>query len=177
VTVTQDLLSRAGADATNFLHTNGDYGQLRYYPNQQINPSNVGHLHPAWIFQTDLRESTETTPIVINGVMFVTTSFSQVYALDSRTGAEIWHYVRKLDPITTFCCGPNNRGVAVEGNKVFVATLHSHLVALDAKTGRVVWDTEIADPEDGYSETMAPTVAKGKVLIGTNGGARGLSRG
>jgi alcohol dehydrogenase (cytochrome c) len=174
ITVTQDMLNRAGADATNFLHTNGDYGQSRYYPNQQINPSNVGHLHPAWIFQTNVKESLETTPIVVNGVMFVTTSFSQVYALDARTGAEIWHYVPKLGPITTFCCGPNNRGVAVAGTKVFVATLDSRLVALDAKTGKVVWDTEIADPEDGYSETMAPSVAKGKVLIGINGGEYGI---
>ena len=172
--VTQDLLSRAGSDGANFLHTNGDYAQLRYYPNKQINPGNVGRLHPAWIFQTDVRESMETTPIVINGVMFVTTSFSHVYALDARTGEQLWHYARKLEPITTYCCGPNNRGVAVAGNKVYLATLDSHLVALDAKTGNVVFDTEIADPEDGYSETMAPTVVNGKVLIGTNGGEYGI---
>ncbi len=173
-TVTQDLLTRAGGDGSNFLHTNGDYGQLRYYPNKQINPSNVGRLHPAWIFQTEVKESLETTPIVVNGVMFVTTSFSHVYALDARTGEEIWHYARRLGPITTFCCGPNNRGVAVAGNKVYVATLDSHLVALDSKTGKVVWDVEVANPEDGYSETMAPTVAKGKVLLGTNGGEYGI---
>jgi alcohol dehydrogenase (cytochrome c) len=173
-TVTQDMLSRAASDGTNFLHTNGDYGQLRYYPNKQINPSNVARLHPAWIFQTEVKESMETTPIVINGVMYVTTSFSQVYALDARTGEELWHYARKLGPITTYCCGPNNRGVAVSGSHVFVATLDSHLIALDAKTGNVDWDTAIADPEDGYSETMAPTVAKGKVLIGTNGGEYGI---
>ena len=106
--------------------------------------------------------------------MFVTTSFSHVYALDARTGEEIWHYARKLGPITTFCCGPNNRGVAVGGDKVYVATLDSHLLALDAKSGKVIWDTEIANPEEGYSETMAPTVVKGKVLIGTNGGEYGI---
>jgi alcohol dehydrogenase (cytochrome c) len=173
-TVTQDMLTRAGSDGTNFLHTNGDYSQLRFYPNKQINPSNVERLHPAWIFQTDVKESMETTPIIVNGVMFVTTSFSHVYALDARTGEEIWHYARKLGPITTFCCGPNNRGVAVGGNKVYVATLDSHLLALDAKSGKVIWDTEIANPEEGYSETMAPTVVKGKVLIGTNGGEYGI---
>ena len=84
-TVTQDMLTRAGSDGTNFLLTNGDYGQLRYYPNKQINPANVGRLHPAWIFQTEVKESMETTPIVVNGVMYVTTSFSQLYALDART--------------------------------------------------------------------------------------------
>jgi alcohol dehydrogenase (cytochrome c) len=172
--VTQDMLTRAGSDGTNFLHTNGDYGQLRYYPNKQINPSNVGRLHPAWIFQTEVKESMETTPIVVNGVMYVTTSFSQVYALDARTGEELWHYARKLGPITTYCCGPNNRGVAVYGSKVFLATLDSHLLALDAKTGKMVWDVAVADPEEGYSETMAPTVVNGKVLIGTNGGEYGI---
>jgi alcohol dehydrogenase (cytochrome c) len=168
------LLTRAASDGTNFLHTNGDYKQLRYYPNKQINPTNVGRLHPAWIFQTEVKESMETTPIVVNGVMYVTTSFSQVYALNARTGEELWHYARKLGPITTYCCGPNNRGVAVSGSKVFLATLDSHLVALDAKTGKPVWDTALADPEAGYSETMAPTVVNGKVLIGTNGGEYGI---
>src|SRR6266571_2964807 len=75
-TVTQDLLNRAGGDGNNFLHTNGDYNQLRYYPNRQINRMNVARLRPAWIFQTEVRESMETSPIVINGVMYVTTSFS-----------------------------------------------------------------------------------------------------
>ena len=69
-TVTQDMLTRAGSDGTNFLLTNGDYGQLRYYPNKQINPANVGRLHPAWIFQTEVKESMETTPIIVNGVMY-----------------------------------------------------------------------------------------------------------
>jgi PQQ-dependent dehydrogenase (methanol/ethanol family) len=79
-----------------------------------------------------------------------------------------------MGPITTFCCGPNNRGVAIEGGKLFMGTLDARLVALDAKTGKLLWDTEIADPEKGYSETMAPTVIDGKVLIGTNGGEYGI---
>ncbi|MCL2429900.1 MAG: PQQ-binding-like beta-propeller repeat protein, partial [Alphaproteobacteria bacterium] len=173
-TVTQDMLNRAAGDSQNFLHTNGDYSQQRFYPNRQINVDNVGQLHPAWIFQTDVKESLETSPIIVNGVMYATTSFSHVYALDARTGQEIWHYSPKLGPITTFCCGPNNRGVAVGGNMVYLATLDSHLVALDAKTGKPLWTTELADPEQGYSETMAPTYADGKVLIGTNGGEYGI---
>jgi PQQ-dependent dehydrogenase (methanol/ethanol family) len=173
-TVTQDMLDRAGSDGSNFLLTNGDYGQLRFFPNRQINTGNVRHLHPAWIFQTEVKDTMETTPIIVNGVMFVTTAFDHVYALDARTGAEIWHYKQKLGPITTFCCGPNNRGVAVYGDMVYLATLDSKLVALDAKTGKPLWETQIADPELGYSETMAPTVVKGKVLIGTNGGEYGI---
>ncbi|WP_046865877.1 pyrroloquinoline quinone-dependent dehydrogenase [Microvirga massiliensis] len=173
-TVTQDLLNRAASDGNNFLHTNGDYFQNRYYPNRQINTTNVSKLRPAWIFQTEVKESLETSPIVINGVMYVTTSFNHVYALDARTGEEIWHFKHKMGPITVFCCGPNNRGVAVYGDMVYMATLDSKLLALDAKTGKLIWETEIADPELGYSETMAPTVVNGKVLIGTNGGEYGI---
>jgi alcohol dehydrogenase (cytochrome c) len=107
-------------------------------------------------------------------VMYVTTSFSHVYALDARTGEELWHYRHKMGPITTYCCGPNNRGVAAFGGNVYLATLDSKLVALDAKTGSLVWQQTIADPELGYSETMAPTAVNGKILIGTNGGEYGV---
>jgi PQQ-dependent dehydrogenase (methanol/ethanol family) len=172
--VTQPMLDRAAGDTRNFLHTNGDYGQQRFYPNKQINTGNVSRLHPAWIFQTEVKESMETSPIVVNGVMYVTTSFSHVYALDAKTGTELWHYRHAMGPVTTYCCGPNNRGVEVFEDKVFLATLDAKLVALDAKTGKVAWQSTIADPELGYSETMAPTVVKGKVLIGTNGGEYGI---
>jgi alcohol dehydrogenase (cytochrome c) len=173
-TVTQDLLDRAASDGNNFLLTNGDYHQTRFYPNQQINTSNVSHLHPAWVFQTDVKESLETSPIVVNGVMYVTTSFDHLYALDARTGAELWHYKHKMGPITTYCCGPNNRGAAVYGDMVYMATLDSKLLALDAKTGKLVWSSDVADPELGYSETMAPTAVNGKILLGTNGGEYGI---
>ncbi len=172
--VTQDLLNRAGTDGNNFLQTNGNYAQSRFYPNQQINTSNVSHLHPAWIFQTDVKESLETSPIIVNGVMYVTTSFDHVYALNALTGEQIWHYKHNMGPITTYCCGPNNRGVAVYGNMVYLATLDSKLVALDSKNGKQIWSTDIADPELGYSETMAPTAVNGKILLGTNGGEYGI---
>jgi alcohol dehydrogenase (cytochrome c) len=173
-TVTQDLLNRAGTDGNNFLLTNGDYRQQRYYPNSQINRANVARLRPAWIFQTDLMESIETSPIIVNGIMYVTTSYDHVYALDARTGEQLWHYKHKLGPITTYCCGPNNRGVAAYEDKIYLATLDAKLVALDAKTGKVAWQSDIADPELGYSETMAPTAVKGKILVGTNGGEYGI---
>jgi alcohol dehydrogenase (cytochrome c) len=172
--VTQQMLDGAANDQNNFLHTNGDYTQKRYSPNKQITTGNVSKLRPAWIFQTEVRESLETSPIIVNGVMFVTTSFSHVYALNATTGEELWHYKHPLGPITTYCCGPNNRGVAVYEDKVYLATLDAKLVALDAKTGNKVWQSDIGDPEAGYSETMAPTVVKGKVLIGTNGGEYGI---
>ena len=136
--VTQEMLDRAASDRNNFLHTNGDYTQKRFSPNTQITPANVGKLRVAWIFQTDVRESMETSPIIVNGVMYVTTSFSHVYALNAQTGEELWHYKHSLGPITTYCCGPNNRGVAVYEDKVYLATLDAKLVALDAKTGNKV---------------------------------------
>src|SRR4051794_15610256 len=89
--VSQQLLDNAAKDQNNFLHTNGNYAQTRFYPNKQINKDNVGKLHPAWIFQTEVKESMETSPIVVNGTMFATTSYSHVYAIDAKTGAELWH--------------------------------------------------------------------------------------
>ncbi len=173
-TVTQNMLNRADTDGNNYLTTHGNYHQTRFYPNQEINAGNVAFLHPAWIFQTDVMELMETAPIVVNGVMYVTTSFDHVYALDARTGEQLWEYKHKMGPITTYCCGPNNRGVAAYGNMVYFATLDAKLVALDAKTGKLDWQTQIADPELGYSETMAPTAVDGKILIGTNGGEYGI---
>ncbi|MBO0757254.1 MAG: PQQ-binding-like beta-propeller repeat protein, partial [Bradyrhizobiaceae bacterium] len=172
--VTQEMLNGAASDSKNFLATNGDYNQQRFYPSKDINSSNVKGLQVAWIFQTDVRESLETSPIVVNGVMYVTTSFDHVYALNAQTGEMYWHYKHNMGPITTYCCGPNNRGVAVYQDKVYLATLDSKLVALDAKTGNVVWSQQIADPTLGYSETMAPTAVNGKILIGTNGGEYGI---
>ncbi len=173
-TVTQDMLNRAAGDGNNFLHTNGNYEQTRYYPARQINASNVGNLRPAWIFQTEVVESMETSPIIVDGVMYVTTSFNHVYALNAETGEQIWHYKHKMGPITTYCCGPNNRGVAVYGDMVYMGTLDARLLALDAKTGKLLWNVEVGDPELGYSETMAPTAVNGKILIGTNGGEYGI---
>jgi len=174
VSVSQEALNAADKDSNNFLQSNGSYNQTRYYPASQINTKNVSKLRPVFNFQTEVLESMETAPIVVDGVMYVTTSYNHVYALDATTGKEFWHYKHKMGPVTTFCCGPNNRGVAILGDRVYMGTLDSKLVALDAKTGQVVWSTQIADPEAGYSETMAPVAVNGKILIGTNGGEYGI---
>ena len=172
--VSQEQLSGAAGDANNFLHTNGNYDQTRYYPGKEINKSNVAKLRPAWIFQTEVKDSQETTPIVVGEVMYVTTSFNHVYAINAKTGEEYWHYKHKMGPVTTFCCGPNNRGVAIYKDKVYMGTLDAKLIALDAKSGSLLWETQLAEPELGYSETMAPTAVDGKILIGTNGGEYGI---
>ena len=172
--VTQQMLDRAGSDARDWIHSNGSYDQQRFYPGKQINAGNVKRLAPAFVFQTAVLESMETAPIVVDGIMYLTTSFDHVYAIDAKTGEEYWHYKHKMGPIVTVCCGNNNRGVAIDGTTLFLGTLDSKLVALDAKTGGVLWETDIADPDKGYSETMAPAVVDGKVLIGTNGGEYGI---
>ncbi len=173
-TVTQDMLDNAAGDSNNFLHTNGNYSQTRFYPAEQINLENIHNLKRAWVFKMKVSDSLETTPVIVNGTMYVTSAFDHVYALDAKTGKEKWHYEHDMGPITTYCCGPNNRGVFPYEGMVYLGTLDSKLVALDAKSGKKVWESEIADPELGYSETMAPTVVDGKVLIGTNGGEYGI---
>ncbi len=174
VAVSQEMLNGAAKNTGAWLHSNGDYGNTRYSAASQINTGNVKNLRPAFVFQTEVLESMETSPIVVDGVMYLTTSYDHVYAINATTGEEYWHYKHKMGPITTFCCGPNNRGVAISGGKLFLGTLDARLVALDAKTGAVLWNVEIADPEKGYSETMAPVVVDDKVLIGTNGGEYGI---
>ena len=172
--VSQAQLSAAEKDANNFLHTNANYANSRYYPAKQINTTNVAKLRPTFTFQTEVLESMETAPVVVDGTMYITTSYNHVYAIDPVTGKQKWHYKHKMGPVTTYCCGPNNRGVAISGDHVFMGTLDAKLVALEAKTGKLVWETQIADPELGYSETMAPVAVNGRILIGTNGGEYGI---
>jgi PQQ-dependent dehydrogenase (methanol/ethanol family) len=174
VSVSQARLDAAARDSANYLHSNGSYAQTRYHAANQINAKNVGKLKPAFVFQTEVLESMETAPIVVDGVMYLTTSYNHIYAVDAVTGKEFWHYKHKQGPVTTYCCGPNNRGVAIMNDRVYMGTLDAKLVALEAKTGKVLWVTQIADPEQGYSETMAPVAVNGKILIGTNGGEYGI---
>jgi len=140
-TVTQDMLDNAAGDSNNFLHTNGNYHQTRYYPARQINSDNVHNLTRAWTFNMEVVESLETTPIIVNGTMYVTSSFNHVYALDAETGEQKWHFKHEMGPITTYCCGPNNRGVFVYGDRVFMGTLDAKMVALDATSGELsmIW--------------------------------------
>jgi alcohol dehydrogenase (cytochrome c) len=172
--VSQAMLDAAEGNEQDWLHSNMAYSNSRYHPADQIHARNVSRLRPAFIFQTAVLESMETAPIVNNGVMYITTSYNHVHAIDATTGKEFWHYKHKMGPVTTYCCGPNNRGVAIYRDVVYMGTLDAKMVALDARTGRLLWETQIADPEVGYSETMAPVAVDGKILIGTNGGEYGI---
>jgi glucose dehydrogenase len=152
-----------------------DWNQ-RWSTLKQINTGNVAQLVPRKIFQTGITRlgSFENTPIVQNGVMYVTTPYNTAMAYDLNTNKELWRYEHKLGT-TIFCCGPNNRGVAIHGGAhVYMGTLDAHLVALDAKTGEVLWDKEVADPAFGYSITHAPLVVGDNIIVGVSGGEYGI---
>jgi len=152
----------------------GDYANTRHVDLSQITVQNVGSLVPVWQFQTGQVGSFEGSPVVVGDTMYITTGDNDtVIALDAKTGAVRWQFQPKL-AFTTFCCGPDNRGVAVEDGKVFVATLDGLLYALDGKTGDVDWQVTVGDPKDGFSETMAPQAWNGLVFIGSSGGEYGI---
>ncbi|MGH7699193.1 MAG: pyrroloquinoline quinone-dependent dehydrogenase [Gemmatimonadales bacterium] len=172
--VTPDMLLNA-QQSGNWLMYGGSYWNQRYSPLNKINTSNVGQLVPRMVFQTGIERlgSFENTPIVVNGIMYATTPYNVALAYDLKTGRELWRYEHKLGT-TIYCCGPNNRGVAVAHGMVYMATLDAQLVALNQTTGRVRWVTQIADPAFGYSETMAPLVIDNLVIIGTSGAEYGI---
>jgi PQQ-dependent dehydrogenase (methanol/ethanol family) len=166
-------ISNASSQSRDWLTYGGDLGQMRYWPSNAINANNVNHLKVKWILQTGVVGSFENSPIVENGIMYVTTPYDHVFAVDAATGKQLWHYQQKLG-FNIFCCGPNNRGVAVHGNSLILGTLDAHLVALDKRTGQPLWDVEVADPQVGYSLTAAPAVYQDKVIVGISGGEYGI---
>jgi alcohol dehydrogenase (cytochrome c) len=177
--VTNDMLLKAGPKdgGKNWISYGRDYTNQRYSPLKQIHTENVKSLGVAWMFQTGISRlgSFETSPIVVDGVMYLTTPYNTAMAVDARTGKQIWRYEHKpsiASPI--YCCGPNNRGVAISEGTVYMATLDARLLALDAATGKVKWDIEVSDPEAGYSQTMAPLIIDNMVIIGTSGAEYGI---
>src|SRR5262249_17813602 len=138
--VTPNRLVNAAREPEQWLMYSGSYDGSRFSPLDQINRNNVQRLSLQWGFQTPIRGSHETTPIVIDGVLYLTTPQNHAYAIDTRTGRPLWHYERALPKEMSLCCGPQNRGLAALGDRLFLGTLDAHVVALDAKTGRVRWD-------------------------------------
>ena len=159
-------------EPANWLMTRGNYKGWSYSPLDRINTSNVKNLMPVWSLSTGVEEGHEAPPIVNNGIMFVSTSYSQVLALDAVTGDLIWRFKRKL-PAGFSALHNTSRGVALYGDKVYFQTLDAVLVALDAKTGKVTWEATVEDWKTGYYNTAAPLVVKGKVLVGIAGGEFG----
>ncbi len=161
----------APADTGWALHGN-DTGEQRYSALDQVNRDNVGQLGLAWYFDLYTRRGVEATPLVVDGVMYVTGSWSMVYALDARTGELKWFHDPQVDQafLAKGCCDAVNRGVAYADGKVIVGTYDGRLVALDARDGKVVWDVQTTDRDQPYTITGAPRIAGDKVIIG-NGGA------
>ncbi len=172
IRVSPDRLSRASTDPDHWLMYGGDYGQTRFSALGTINRSTVQNLVPVWSFQTGVADGLTGMPLVVDGVIFLTTAWNHAFAIDARTGAELWHYQRRLPPTSelSFCCGPSNRGVAIWNDLVYMATLDAHLVALDARTGRVRWDVELGKTSDNLNFKQPPLVVGDRLIVGSAGG-------
>lgn len=171
------------ADLMNDAATPGDvltYGMgpqaQRFSPLKAINASNVAKLVPAFASSLggEKQRGQEAQPIVYDGTIYVTGSYSRLFAFDARTGEEKWQYDARLPDAIMPCCDVVNRGAAIYGDKIIFATLDAHMVALNRHTGKVIWNKQIADYQAGYSATAAPMVVKGKVIYGNSGGEFGI---
>src|SRR4051812_31555831 len=166
--VTYERILDARSEPHNWLTYFGTYDGQRYSLLDQINTENVQRLAPAWVFQfgaigIHAGETTyafEAAPIVVDGVIYLSGWDGWVWALDGKTGEELWRHKHEAPFDTSLCCGNVNRGVAVAKGKVFVVTLNAHVIALDAETGEYVWDTTYGDVRAGESATVAPLVVK-----------------
>jgi alcohol dehydrogenase (cytochrome c) len=170
------LLDAVNGDA-NWLTYSGAYSGHRHSTLKQITPHNISGLGIAWIAQLRNADNwLQSSPIVVDGVLYATESPDGVVAFDAATGQKLWQFRRPLTGKLSLCCGTVNRGVAVLGRLVYVVTADARLVALDAATGRKRWEVAVADPADGYSLTGAPLAVKDRVIVGAAGGEFG-SRG
>ena len=172
--VTSERLLKASEEPENWLMYSGQYNSQRHSRLTAIDKSNVDQLEVKWVKQLETLADVETTPLVVDGVMYLTQSPSNVFALDASTGSQFWSYEHSLPEKLSLCCGRQNRGVAILGETLFLGTLDAKLIALDAKTGTVQWETQSADPNTGYSKTAAPLVIGDKVISGIAGGEYGI---
>jgi alcohol dehydrogenase (cytochrome c)/quinohemoprotein ethanol dehydrogenase len=174
--VNESRIINADREPENWMTYGRTYGEQHFSPLHQINDQNVSPLGLAWFYDLDTKRGQEATPIVVDGVMYFTSAWSRVFALDAATGKRLWSYDPKVPGnwAVNACCDVVNRGVAAWEGKIFAGTLDGRLVALDARTGRLVWETLTIDPSFRYTITGAPRVVKGKVIIGNGGGEFGV---
>ena len=172
--VPYERIAAAGSEPGSWLTYSGSYAGHRYSPLKQIDAGNVARLKLEWMYQTNDLNQFEVTPLVADGVMYVSEPPSHAAALDLKTGRPIWIFRRNVPSDVRACCGQVNRGLAILGDTVYLATLDAHLLALDAKTGHVQWDTTVADYKEGYSITVAPLAVKDKIVVGVAGGEYGI---
>src|SRR5436190_5447090 len=178
--VDESALKNAGKTGEEWLTYGLNYGETRYSPLKQIDTTNVKRLGLAWTYEIGPGGGNqEGTPLMSNGVIYHITNWSIAYALDARTGKELWRYDPKVDrPVVQprICCGVVNRGLAIYENKIFVPVIDGRLVALDAAKGTEIWSVQTTPTDQPYTMTMAPRVVKNKVIVG-NAGAEKPVRG
>jgi|TARA_B100000959_G_C14968261_1_gene618678 alcohol dehydrogenase (cytochrome c) len=184
--VDDDDLLQAQGNNGNWLMYGRTYDSQRHSGLKQVNRENVSKLVPVWTFQTGVLDGFECTPLVVDGIMYITTPWNHAYAIDCKTGSQLWHYQKSLPENLALCCDAVNRGFAIYGERLYMSTLDAHLVCLDKNTGEEIWDEEITAPGPAggaeeteiyklaYSATVAPLVVKGKVIIGISGAEYGI---
>ncbi|MEM9341764.1 MAG: PQQ-dependent methanol/ethanol family dehydrogenase [Pseudomonadota bacterium] len=174
--VSEEMLAQDQATPEDIV-TNGMGRHLqRYSPLEVINKDNVKNMVPAWAFSLggEKQRGQETQPIIHDGIMYITGSYSRMYAIDVKTGEELWQYDARLPEGILPCCDVINRGAAIYNDKIYFGTLDARIMALDAKTGDVVWRKKIEDYKAGYSYTAAPLIVNGLVITGNSGGEFGI---
>ncbi|MEZ5556961.1 MAG: PQQ-dependent dehydrogenase, methanol/ethanol family [Pseudomonadales bacterium] len=172
--VTDADLDAGTDDPGQWLLYGGNYANYRYSPVASLNPETASRLQVAWAFPTGTLGQFEVSPVVYDGIMYVSSSYNRLFALDARTGELYWRYDRVLPDDLRLCCGPMNRGVGIKGDTVLMATLDAHLMAFNRLSGEILWDVEVADYSQGFSTTSAPFVLKNMAIIGVAGGEYGV---
>ena len=172
--VTFDHLVNSAKAPQNWLTYSGSYLGQRHSPLDQITPLNARNLEQKWVFQAAATGTWQATPLVVDGVMYVSQRPNDLVALDAKTGRAFWIYRHVPAADQRACCGANNRGLAILGDTLFMGTLDAKLLAVHAKTGRRLWETQVADYKLSYAVTLAPLVVKDKVIVGVSGGDLGI---
>src|SRR5262249_18241741 len=164
--VSFERIVNAAREPQNWLTYSGNYFAHHFSTLDQIDSSNVHRLHPKWVYQLKTTHKVESTPIVVDGVLYITRPPNDVIAIDAETGRKLWSFEYKLPPRVIVCCGQVNRGVAIGGDRLFMGTVDANVLALDAHTGRLLWKTPMANYQEGYASTSAPLVVRDKVIVG-----------
>jgi alcohol dehydrogenase (cytochrome c) len=172
--VTEAMLQTPITPPDRWLQYGGNYRNFRHSPLKTLTPQSVAKLSVAWAFPTGTVGQFEASPVVYGGVMYVTSSYNRLFALDAKTGQLLWRYDHQNGENLRLCCGPPNRGVGIAGDSVIMGTLDGHLISFDRKTGEILWNVEVADYKGGFSLTSAPLIVKNLAIIGVAGGEYGV---
>lgn len=172
--VTREDLLAGLSDPSKWLLYGGDYSNHRHSPVTDLNPKSVQNLEVAWSFPTGTSGQFEVSPTIYDGIMYVSSSYNRLFALNAKTGELYWRYDHQYPDDLRLCCGPANRGVAIAGDLVIMGTLDAKLIAFKRLTGEIAWETEVADYKQGFSITSMPMVVDGLAIIGIAGGEFGV---